>query len=161
MDYLWTPWRYQYISKSDDPSECIFCAAAAANADSLHLIVHRAQRTFVILNRYPYTNGHMMVVPYQHAPSLEDLPDATLSEMILTARDAARHLRALYRPEGMNVGINLGKSAGAGIASHVHLHILPRWTGDTNFMTVVGETRVMPEELTSTWEKLSQAFAAK
>lgn len=161
MDYLWTPWRYQYISKTADPSECIFCAAAAAQEDSLRLIVHRAKHNFVILNRFPYTNGHMMVVPYQHAPSLEDLPDGTLAEMMLLARTATRHLRALYGPEGLNLGINLGKSAGAGIASHVHMHVLPRWTGDTNFMTVVGETRVLPEDLTATWEKLSKAFAGE
>ncbi len=161
MDYLWTPWRYQYVTNSGADCECVFCAAAKASNDRESLVVHRAKRNLVIVNRFPYTSGHIMVVPYEHASSLEQLDDETLTEMIRLARDSERHLRAAYRPEGLNIGINLGKSAGAGIAGHLHLHALPRWTGDTNFMTVVGETRVMPEELTTTWEKLSQAFAAK
>ena len=122
-------------------------------------MVHRAAHNFVILNRFPYTSGHVMVVPYEHVASLEDLPDETLVEMIRLAREAEKHLRAIYRPDGLNLGMNLGKSAGAGIAGHVHMHVLPRWTGDTNFMTVVGETRVVPEDLEATWERLSQAFA--
>jgi ATP adenylyltransferase len=122
-------------------------------------VVRRASRNFVILNRFPYTSGHIMVVPYEHVSSLEELADEALVEMIRLAREAEKHLRALYRPDGLNFGINLGKSAGAGIAGHLHLHAVPRWTGDTNFMTVVGETRVLPESLDVTWERLSQAFA--
>jgi ATP adenylyltransferase len=159
MDYLWTPWRYPYVTSTGDPGECVFCAAGKATSDREALVVHRASRNFVILNRYPYTSGHIMVVPYEHVSSLEELPDEALVEMIRLAREAEKHLRALYRPDGLNFGINLGKSAGAGIASHLHLHALPRWTGDTNFMTVVGETRVLPEDLEVTWERLSQAFA--
>ena len=159
MDYLWTPWRYRYVTSSGDAGECVFCAAAKAPCDRESLVVHRAAHNLVILNRYPYTSGHIMVVPYEHVASLEDLTDEALVEMIRLAREAERRLRALYRPDGLNFGINLGKSAGAGIAGHVHLHALPRWTGDTNFMTVVGETRVLPEDLDATWERLSKAFA--
>ena len=122
------------------------------------LVVHRAEWNFVVLNRFPYTNGHLMVVPYQHAASLGELRDETLVEMIRLGRDAERHLREIYRPDGLNLGLNLGRSAGAGVAGHVHLHALPRWTGDVSFMTAVGETRVLPEDLQATWEKLSRAF---
>jgi len=158
MDYLWTPWRYQYVSNATGSEECVFCAAARSSSDRDFLVVHRAQRNFILLNRYPYTNGHLMVVPYAHAATLVDLPDETLEEMMRLARDAEKRIRAAYRPEGLNFGINLGKSAGAGIAGHVHLHALPRWTGDTNFMTVAGETRVLPEDLETTWEKLRREF---
>jgi ATP adenylyltransferase len=159
MDYLWTPWRYRYITQSGEPGECIFCAAAQACDDRERYVVHRATRNFVILNRFPYTNGHLMVVPYEHAGTLEDLHDETLVELMRLGRDAVRRLREIYRPEGLNLGMNLGQSAGAGIAGHVHLHVLPRWTGDTNFMTVTGETRVLPEDLEVTWEKLRRAFS--
>jgi len=137
----------------------VFCNASKAGDDRESLIVHRAERNFVILNRFPYTNGHVMVVPYDHIGFLEQMPDATLVEMIRLAQLAEHHLRAIYRPDGLNVGMNLGRSAGAGIADHLHMHILPRWAGDTNFMTVTGETRVLPEDLPATWEKLSAAFA--
>src|ERR1700678_3129716 len=138
MDYLWTPWRYAYITEHvtehvtepGGPRECVFCAAAARPNDSDALIVHRAERNFIIVNRFPYTSGHVMVVPYQHVPSLEDLPGETLAEMILLARDCEKRIRALYRPDGLNMGINIGKSAGAGVADHLHPHILARWAGD-------------------------------
>lgn len=158
MDYLWTPWRYGYITTSAEDRECIFCAAAKAPCGRDSLVVHRAAWNFVILNRFPYTNGHLMVVPYEHAASLGELRDETLVEMIRLARDAEGHLREVYRPDGLNLGLNLGRSAGAGVAGHVHLHALPRWTGDVSFMTAVGETRVLPEDLEVTWEKLSRAF---
>ena len=161
MDYLRTPWRYGYVTSLGESSTCIFCAAAKAPSDRESLIVHRAARNYVILNRFPYTNGHVMVVPYQHASSLADLDDGTLVELIRLARDAEKLLRAIYRPEGLNLGINLGRSAGAGVAGHVHLHALPRWTGDTSFITAIGETRVLPEDLEVTWEKLRLAFAEK
>ena len=161
MDYLWTPWRYRYVSQSAPLGECVFCAAAHANEDRETLIVHRDVRNFVILNRFPYTNGHIMIVPFEHVATLEGLPDETLKEMMLLAREAEKHLRRVYQPDGMNLGMNLGRSAGAGIAGHVHMHVLPRWAGDTNFMSVIGETRVLPEDLAVTWEKLRQAFAAK
>jgi ATP adenylyltransferase len=156
VDYLWTPWRYQYVTKGDAPAGCVFCTAAAAADDRRNLIVHRAKHNFIILNRFPYTNGHVMVVPFQHVSSLLDLAEEALLEMMRLARGCEKHLRATYRPDGLNIGINLGQSAGAGVADHVHMHVLPRWIGDTNFMTVTGETRVMPEDLTATWEKLSR-----
>lgn len=155
MDYLWTPWRYQYVTKSDGPGVCVFCAAAQSTDDQQTLVVHRGAHNLIILNRYPYTSGHVMVVPYQHVATLESLSDEALVEMMRLARQCERNLRAIYTPDGLNLGINLGKSAGAGIAGHVHFHVLPRWTGDTNFMTVVGETRIVPESLDVTWEKLT------
>lgn len=161
MDYLWTPWRYQYVTKLDEPVACIFCAAAADSArDKEYFVIHRGTRNLIMLNRFPYTSGHIMVVPYEHVATLEDLPDETLVELIRLARVAEKNLRAVYRPDGLNLGFNLGRSAGAGIAGHVHLHALPRWTGDTSFMTSIGETRVLPEDLETTWEKLHRAFAA-
>ncbi len=159
MDYLWTPWRYQYISTAGEPCECIFCAAAKSGDDHSNLVVYRGEYNYVILNRYPYTSGHLMVVPYQHAPSLIDLPEAAVIDLMLLARTAEERLRKVYHPEGLNIGINIGKSAGAGVAGHVHLHALPRWHGDVNFMTAVGETRVVPEDLETTWERLHSAFA--
>ena len=154
MDYLWTPWRYRYVTEGARPPGCVFCTAAGGCDDRENLIVHRAAHNFIILNRFPYTNGHVMVVPFQHVSSLQDLEEAALVEMMRLARECEKHLRATYRPDGLNIGMNLGQSAGAGIADHIHMHILPRWAGDTNFMTVTGETRVLPEDLPATWEKL-------
>jgi ATP adenylyltransferase len=158
MDYLWTPWRYQYIIKTGEPAGCVFCQAGKATDDKAWLVVHRGAKNFVILNRFPYTSGHLMVVPYEHVATLGEAADETLLEMIRLAKDSERHLGTVYRPEGLNLGMNIGQSAGAGIAGHIHLHILPRWTGDTNFMTVVGETRVVPEDLDVTWSRLRAAF---
>lgn len=161
MDYLWTPWRYQYVTNLGGSVECIFCAVAVdSSQDRTHLVVSRGARNLIMLNRYPYTSGHLLVVPYEHVATLEDLPDETLVELIRLARLAEKHLRALYRPEGLNLGFNIGRSAGAGVAGHIHLHALPRWTGDTNFMTSLGETRVLPEALETTWERLHAAFGA-
>jgi ATP adenylyltransferase len=157
VDYLWTPWRYQYVTKGDLPSGCVFCAAANGSDDRANLIVHRADHNFIILNRFPYTNGHVLVVPFQHVATLQDLAEEALLEMIRLARECEKHLLATYRPDGLNIGMNLGRSAGAGIAGHIHMHVLPRWAGDTNFMTVTGETRVLPEDLPLTWEKLKTA----
>ena|ERR1051326_5939886 len=160
MDYLWTPWRYQYVKTAGAPGECVFCAAAKTSDDSDALVVYRGQQNFVILNRFPYTSGHVMVIPYRHVATLEALDDESLTEFILLARRTEQHLRAVYHPEGLNIGVNIGRAAGAGIAEHLHMHLLPRWTGDTNFMTTVGETRVMPEDLAITWQKLRAAFQA-
>jgi len=157
VDYLWTPWRYRYVTEGDRPSGCVFCAARDAADDRENLIVHRARQNFIILNRFPYTNGHVLIVPYQHVSGLEDLAEEALLETIRLARECEKHLRAAYHPDGLNVGMNLGRSAGAGIADHLHMHILPRWVGDTNFMTVTGETRVLPEDLLVTWEKLKSS----
>ena len=158
MDYLWTPWRYSYIASGVKDDECIFCAAAEAHDDAQFLIVLRGKKNFVILNRYPYTSGHVMVVPYAHRATLADSEPETLSEMMALAQRMERALENLYHPNGYNVGINIGKAAGAGIAGHLHLHVLPRWIGDTNFMTTVGETRVQPEELATTYRRMRIAL---
>lgn len=165
MDYLWSPWRYRYLTEAPKPSGsegpgCIFCEMAAANQNEEHLIVHRAALNFVVLNRYPYTSGHLMVVPYRHVSELAALNVAEANEMMALVQRAEAQLRKIYRPDGLNVGMNLGESAGAGIAGHIHMHMLPRWTGDANFMTTVGETRVLPEDLPVTWQRLRAAFAA-
>jgi len=133
---------------------------AAANKDEERLIVYRGEFNFVVLNRYPYTSGHLMVVPYRHVSELASLNPDEANELMALVRSAEQHLRATYRPEGLNIGMNLGESAGAGIAGHIHMHMLPRWTGDANFMTTVGETRVLPEELPETWRRLKAAFSA-
>lgn len=133
---------------------------ATANKDEERLIVCRRKHNFVVLNRFPYTTGHLMVVPYRHVAELAGLDEETASEMMALMQEAEQHLRAIYRPDGLNLGMNIGESAGAGIAGHVHMHVLPRWTGDANFMTTVGETRVLPEELPVTWRRLRDAFAA-
>ncbi|MEX2263641.1 MAG: HIT domain-containing protein [Bryobacteraceae bacterium] len=159
MDRLWSPWRYQYVGRQRGDEGCIFCDRAAAGGDRENLIVHRGRLNYVILNRYPYAVGHLMVAPYAHAGTLEDTPPETATEMMMLTREAERILRAVYRPEGLNIGMNIGACAGAGVAGHVHMHVLPRWTGDANFMTTVGETRVLPEDLGVTWEKLHEAFA--
>ncbi len=165
MDYLWTPWRYHYITghgKDEGPAaECVFCAAAVCGDDEKALIVHRSQHNFIILNRFPYTSGHVMVVPYTHVPTLEDMHDDALVEMIRLARDCEKTLREVYRPDGLNLGLNIGRSAGAGVAAHIHLHALPRWTGDANFMTPIAETRILPEDLAITWQRLRAAFTPR
>jgi ATP adenylyltransferase len=158
MDYLWSPWRYKYISQANPSTGCIFCQKSSAGNDRENLIVYRGERSFVLLNLFPYTNGHFMVAPYEHVATLEEAPEETVLEMMRLVRAGTRHLRTVYNPQGMNVGMNLGECAGAGIASHIHMHVLPRWVGDSNFMTVVGETRIIPEDLDVTWQKLSEAF---
>ena len=159
MDHLWSPWRYQYVQKEKTGSGCVFCLAAASREDQDNLVVFRGRNNLVMLNLYPYSTGHLMVVPYQHVDNLQDATRGTLEEMILLVRDAQRHLSEIYRAPGINLGMNLGESAGAGIAEHIHMHVLPRWPGDTNFMTTVAETRVLPEDLPSTWRRLREAFA--
>jgi len=160
MDHLWSPWRYRYVQGERDSEDegCIFCRMAAEKKDEENFIVHRATRNFVVLNIFPYTTGHMMIVPYEHVASLACASPESLQEMILLAREAERHLANVYRATGSNLGMNLGEMAGAGIAGHIHMHLLPRWLGDTNFMTAVAETRVLPEELASTYRKLKKAF---
>jgi ATP adenylyltransferase len=132
---------------------------AAADQDEDCLIVFRGEHNFVVLNRFPYTSGHLMVVPYRHVPDLSGLDDAIAAELMALTRESERHLRSVYRPDGLNLGMNIGESAGAGIAGHVHMHVLPRWRGDANFMTTVGQTRVLPEELSVTWRRLKEVFA--
>jgi ATP adenylyltransferase len=162
MDYLWSPWRYRYVSLAgaggDAPAGCLFCRKAAEADDKQNYILLRAERNFVLLNLYPYTSGHLMIAPYAHVPVLEQSDPATLEEMMRLARRAEVALRAVCKPDGFNVGINIGQSAGAGVPGHLHMHVVPRWTGDSSFMTTVGETRVLPEDLDTTWEKLSAAM---
>jgi len=158
MDRLWSPWRFRYVSHASPETECIFCAKASAGDDEQNLILFRGKTCFVLLNLFPYTTGHLMIAPYAHAASLLDCPAETLHEIIDLTAAAERHLRAVYHPQGLNAGLNLGECAGAGVAGHIHLHVLPRWAGDANFMTTVAETRVMPEDLSETWRKLSAAF---
>lgn len=160
MDYLWTPWRYQYMAQvtSGKQPDCIFCDAASRSDDQNTLVVYRGEKVFVILNRYPYTTGHAMIVPYAHVAELHLAAPEALCEMTRLAQRIELIYKAHYRPDGMNLGMNLGKAAGAGVASHIHLHILPRWFGDSNFMSVIGETRMHPEELSTTFETLSTAL---
>jgi ATP adenylyltransferase len=159
MDYLWTPWRYRYIADEKKDSGCVFCEALAANDDAATLIVLRAEKNFIILNRYPYTSGHVMVVPYTHVADLPSTESSTLAEMMRLAQRVQAALEKTYRPQGYNIGMNLGRAAGAGIIGHLHMHVLPRWAGDASFMTVVGETRVEPEDLSTTYERLREALA--
>ncbi|HTA45491.1 MAG TPA: HIT domain-containing protein [Bryobacteraceae bacterium] len=157
MDYLWSPWRLPYLT-GHKPEGCIFCQMAEAHRDEETFIVHRAEHNFIVLNRFPYTNGHLMIVPYRHAADLAGISEEAAAELISLTRAAERHLRWIYHPDGLNLGMNIGESAGAGIAGHIHMHVLPRWTGDANFMTTVGQTRVLPEELSVSWRKLKEAF---
>jgi ATP adenylyltransferase len=161
MDYLWSPWRFQYmagVTQGTQP-ECFFCAAVKSTHDEETLVVYRGKKVFVILNRYPYTSGHVMIVPHAHVAELNLCDADALKEMMELAQRVEAAFRTNYAPDGMNLGMNLGKAAGAGVEGHLHLHILPRWIGDTNFMTVTGETRVQPEELKTTFEKLRKALA--
>lgn len=161
MDYLWTPWRYAYIKDADKPSACVFCELPKEKDDRKALIVQRATHCYVVLNAFPYTSGHTMIVPYQHLDSLGPLGREAADEMMALAQRLEAALREVYRPEGINLGMNIGKAAGAGIAGHIHMHVLPRWTADANFMTTVAETRVLPEDLPTTWERLRKALGAK
>jgi ATP adenylyltransferase len=156
MDYLWTPWRYTYITGADKATGCIFCETSRENDDRKNRIVHRGKHCFIILNAFPYTSGHVMVVPYEHVDQLTRVSADAAAEMMSLAQRMETVLREIYSPDGLNLGMNIGKSAGAGIAAHVHMHILPRWIGDTSFMTTVGETRVLPETLEVTYERIRQ-----
>jgi ATP adenylyltransferase len=161
MDYLWTPWRYQYMEQAaaGKQPDCIFCDALARKNDAETLIVYRGKKTFIILNRFPYTSGHVMIVPYAHVAELSLCDPGALDEMMELAQRAEKVFRENYKPDGMNLGMNLGRAAGAGVTGHLHLHALPRWFGDSNFMTVAGETRVHPEDLKTTYARLSKALA--
>ena len=158
MEHLWSPWRLAYIKQASDAAGCIFCDALT-NDDASRLVVHRGRTCFVILNLFPYNSGHLMVVPNRHVATLAGAMPEELSEMMELTRLAEIALTEAFAPQGMNMGINLGKPAGAGILDHIHMHVVPRWNGDTNFMTVVGRTRVLPEELPEVAEKLRPLFA--
>ncbi|MCE5258843.1 MAG: HIT domain-containing protein [Chloroflexi bacterium] len=146
MKRLWSPWRYRYIT-GVKPSDCAFCQLPRENNDKLNLVLHRGERCYIMLNLYPYINGHLMVIPYQHLDSPLSLPNAALTEMMLLNNLCISALTEAMHPDGFNIGMNLGKSAGAGIKEHIHLHVVPRWTGDNNFMSVLGETRVISQSL--------------
>jgi len=164
VDVLWSPWRYDYIESDssvdrNQPPACVFCSMLNREGDDASkYIVHRASHNFIVLNLYPYVSGHTMIVPYQHIAELSAVPKETTDELMdLTKRCQAAMLE-IYRPDGFNLGMNLGRAAGAGVADHLHMHILPRWVGDTNFMTTVGETRVLSEDLPTTYRKLRAQF---
>jgi ATP adenylyltransferase len=159
MDYLWTPWRKKYMQTKKSSSECIFCFAAQhPNEDETTLVVYRGEACFVILNRYPYTSGHLMVVPYLHLSKVQELSKPAAAEMMYLAQRAESVLQSVYNPNGLNMGINVGAAAGAGIAQHLHMHVLPRWDGDANFMTTIGNARIIPEALEETFRKVHQGF---
>ena len=158
MDYLWTPWRYAYVSTTEKTSGCVFCDAAKEKDDEEARIVHRGRHCFIILNAFPYTPGHVMIVPYAHLDELQKLPAEAANEMMSFSQRMETVLRQLYHPDGINLGMNIGRAAGAGIAEHIHMHELPRWVADSNFMTVVGETRLLPETLEVTWKRMREAI---
>ena len=158
MKRLWAPWRMKYVQSQDPQPTCVFCTVQAQAEDAGNLIVFRGKNAFVILNRYPYTSGHLLVVANAHLPTLEELEAQTRCEMMELANQAMVILRKVYQPEAFNFGANIGELAGAGIAGHVHLHVVPRWGGDTNFMSAVAETRVLPEDLGETYRRISTAW---
>lgn len=158
MDYIWTPWRMKYIQENHNAKGCIFCLAAAAEDGLENLVFQRGEGVFMILNRYPYTSGHIMCVPYHHVSRLEELTDSVRSELMAFTSKAVEVLQSVYQPEGFNLGMNLGNVAGAGIAEHVHMHIVPRWGGDTSFISTVGKTRVLPESLEETYRRVKGAW---
>lgn len=157
MKQLWAPWRIDYI-KSAKPPGCILCDKPNQKKDPANLILERGKYCFIMMNLYPYNNGHLMVSPYLHTCDLEDLSDPAMKEMMRMTKKSVAALRKAFKSEGFNIGLNLGKSAGAGIDDHLHFHVVPRWTGDTNFMTVVAETRVIPEDLGATFRQLKKEF---
>ena len=158
MKQLWSPWRMQYIENHIKEDGCVFCNAQAKTDGVENLIAFRGERAYVILNRYPYTGGHLMVIPFEHKPNLEELDPATRAEMMELTSHCTTVLKNIYKPQGFNVGVNIGEAAGAGVAGHVHIHIVPRWKGDTNFMSSVGGTRVLPEALEDTYKRVKEEF---
>jgi ATP adenylyltransferase len=161
MDYLWSPWRMEYIQAPKTDEGCIFCNALKQTDGTSNLIVFRGVKAFVMLNRFPYTSGHLMIVPYEHKPSLDLLAVDSCSDIMNLAARALQVLEVLYAPQGFNLGMNIGNAAGAGIIEHVHLHVVPRWVGDTNFMSSISQTRVLPELLEETYRRVKEAWQAK
>ena len=158
MEVLWAPWRMEYILSNNKEEGCIFCPGEDRSQDEQRLILHVGEQSMVIMNRYPYNNGHLLVAPVRHIGSLEQLSSEEMLDLMVTVRQWIDVLRRVMRPEGFNVGLNLGRVAGAGVEEHLHFHIVPRWNGDTNYMTVLGEVRVIPEHLRQTYKKLLQSF---
>jgi len=159
MTHLWTPWRSTYMQAKKDKGLCIFCDAAAGSDDEETLVVYRGELGFILLNRYPYTSGHVMIAPYVHVSRLTHTSEATSNEIMRLTRLAEEAIEGVYHPGGLNLGMNMGEAAGAGIEQHIHMHLLPRWSGDANFMTSVSETRIIPESLNDTYAKLKKALA--
>ena len=158
MNHLWSPWRMEYIENDKEENGCVFCNAQAKEDSAENLIAFRGEHSYVILNRFPYTSGHLMVIPFEHKSNLEELDSATRAEMMELTSRCTTILKDIYRPQGFNVGVNIGEAAGAGVLGHVHIHIVPRWMGDTNFMSSIGETRVLPESLEDTYTRVRTAF---
>ncbi len=158
MNHLWSPWRMTYIQNSDKEKECIFCRAQETEDGLENLIVHRGQYTYVILNRFPYTSGHLMVVPFEHISEFDKLPMDTVTEMLSHITFCTKLLRNEYNTQGFNIGANIGSAAGAGIPQHFHFHIVPRWEGDTNFLSSIGDTRLLPEALEDTYHRVKKAW---
>ena len=159
MEIIYTPWRYRYVSNVDNKGDgCVFCEKAAASDDRASLILKRGEHCFVILNLYPYTSGHLMVAPYKHTPTIEDISEEGRSEMMALVVESMGAIREAFGPEGFNVGINMSRVAGAGIKDHVHTHVVPRWAGDSNFMPITADTRVLPCDLESVYDSLLEKF---
>lgn len=161
MDFLWSPWRASYVTAAQERGDCIFCRLAglqSSEADEASHVLFRGESNFIVLNLFPYVTGHVMIAPYSHVSGLSDLDEKTGNEMIRLAGRLEKALKGEYRPDGLNMGLNLGHAAGAGVANHIHLHVVPRWIGDANFMTTVGETRVLSESLQSTFHRLKKHF---
>lgn len=154
MERMWAPWRMEYIEKADKTEGCIFCVLPAEQKDEQNLILFRGEHSFIMLNSFPYNNGHLMVAPYRHTADMYALDDCELLEINHLVRYAIRLISATMQPDGFNLGVNLGRTAGAGVLDHIHWHIVPRWNGDTNFMPVTAQTKVMPESLQSVYQKL-------
>jgi ATP adenylyltransferase len=158
MDRLWTPWRFEYLRNADREPSCVFCRILRENEDAANLVLFRCRNLFVILNLFPYTSGHLLIAANRHIASLTDARPEELQEMMELARQCENALQQEYHPDGYNMGFNFGRAAGAGVEHHLHMHILPRWVGDSNFVSVVGETRVLPEELPTTYRRLKPYF---
>ena len=158
MERLWAPWRLEYVQHAEEQDGCFFCRAAESGDDAEQLVVHRGERAFVVLNKFPYSSGHLLVAPYRHGVGFSDLDDDVVLEVHRLGAQGLDALRAVYAPDGFNLGWNLGRPAGAGIPDHVHLHVVPRWNGDTNFMPVLGDVKVIPEHLRATRAKLADAW---
>lgn len=159
MEYITAPWREEYVKKAFRMKECIFCKALKQRNDRKAFILFRGTHNFVLLNKYPYTPGHLMIAPYKHLSSIEMAEKEATDEMTELLKTCLRHLRKQYNPQGFNTGMNIGHSAGAGVADHYHLHIIPRWVGDANFMPLIGKTRVVLEDLYTTYDQLNKLFA--
>lgn len=157
---LWAPWRIDYIL-GERENGCVFCRKFAESSDAENFVVYRGERAGIIMNIHPYTNGHIMIIPYRHAGELDDLEDEELAEMMFLTRKGVQMLRRAMQPHGFNIGLNIGAAAGAGIGDHLHIHVVPRWQNDTNFMPVLADVRVIPESLNDTYKRLREALQEK